>query len=69
MNERPLSVSMKTKERTWDPVSGPGGFDAKADRETVLPVPGGPSRTTFSALVRNTPVARCAMVSRLRGGW
>lgn len=35
----------------------------------VLPVPGGPSRTTFSASERNTPVPRWAMRFRSAEGW
>ena len=34
----------------------------------VLPIPGGPSRTTFSALGTNVLVARCASTSRRREG-
>ena len=34
----------------------------------VLPIPGGPSRTTFSALGTNVTVARCASRSLRREG-
>ncbi len=34
----------------------------------VLPIPGGPSRTTFSAFETNVPVAKCARTSRRSEG-
>jgi hypothetical protein len=52
-----------------NPLPGLGRLDADADREVGLPVPGGPSRTTFLASERNTPMPRCAMRFRSAEGW
>ena len=58
-----------------DPLAGGGELDAVAGLQAriaspvarwVLPVPGGPRRTTFSLAATKSSVARWATVSRFR---
>ena len=51
-----------------DGVAGVGRFDAESDWMCVLPMPGGPSRITFSAFATKVPVAKCANTSRRSDG-